>query len=109
MPRCRLQVQVSSAAKILLPCSNLVEGEDVDGLDLVLEGLDLFLEVVGGDLGVFNDGADDNFLDSVGNGGLLVLGLPEEAVHGDCENLLGELVKVSLGLIRLHLENDEGD
>lgn len=88
--------------------SNLVEGHDVDGLDLIFEGLDLLLEVVGGDLLVLDDGADDDLLNTVGDGELLVLGLPEETVHLDADDLLGELVEVGLGVVGLHLEDDEG-
>ena len=88
--------------------SNLVEGHDVDGLDLIFEGLDLLLEVVGGDLLVLDDGADDDLLNTVGDGELLVLGLPEETVHLDADDLLGELVEVGLGVVGLHLEDDQG-
>ncbi len=88
--------------------SNLVEGHDVDGLDLLFEGLDLLLEVVGGDLLVLDDGADDDLLNTVSDGELLVLGLPEETVHLDADDLLGELVEVGLGVVGLHLEDDEG-
>ena len=87
--------------------SNLVEGGDIDGLNLILETLDELLEVVSGDLGVFDYATDEDLLNTVGNGDLLVLGLPEETVHGDGEDLLGELVKVGLSLIRLHLEEDQ--
>lgn len=88
--------------------SDLVEGEDVDGLYFVFEGLDLLLEVVSGDFLVLNDATNDDLLDSVGNGELLVLGLPEETVHLDANDLLGELVEVGLGVVGLNLEDDEG-
>lgn len=88
--------------------SNLVEGGDVDGLDLLVESLDGLLEVVSGDLQVLDDATDEDLLNTEGDGDLLVLGLPEEAVHLDGEDLLGELVKVGLSLVGLHLEEDEG-
>jgi hypothetical protein len=88
--------------------SDLVEGEDVDGLDLIFESLNLLLEVVGGDLLVLNDGTDDDLLNTVGNGGLLVLGFPEETVHLNANDLLSELVKVGLGIVGLHFEENEG-
>ncbi len=88
--------------------SNLVEGGDVDGLDLLVEGLDDLLEVVSGDLEVLDDATDEDLLNAEGDGDLLVLGLPEEAVHLDGEDLLGELVEVGLSLVGLHLEEDEG-
>ena len=87
--------------------SNLVEGHDVDRLDLIFEGLDLLLEVVSGDLLVFDDGTNNDLLNTVGNGDLLVLGLPEETVHLDAYDLLGELVEVGLGFIGLHFEDNE--
>ena len=65
------------------------------------------MEVVGGDLGVFDNATDDELLNTVGDGGLLVLGLPEETVHLDGEDLLGELVKVGLSLEWLDLEENE--
>ncbi len=88
--------------------SDLVEGEDVDGLDFLLEALNLLLEIVGADLEVLDDTTDHDLLNTEGDGDLLVLGLPEEAVLLDGEDLLGELVEVGLGLVGLHLEEDEG-
>lgn len=88
--------------------SNLVEGHDVDGLNLVLECLHLLLEVVGGDLLVLDDGTNDDLLDTVSDGELLVLGLPEETVHLNADDLLSELVKVGLSVVGLHFEDDEG-
>lgn len=88
--------------------SNLVEGHDVDGLNLVLECLHLLLEVVSGDLLVLDDGTDDDLLNTVGDGELLVLGLPEETVHLNADDLLSELVKVGLSVVGLHFEDDEG-
>lgn len=87
--------------------SNLVEGGDVDGLNLVLEGLDGFLEVISADLEVLNNTTDDELLDTVGDGDLLVLGLPEEAVLLDGEDLGGEGVEVGLGLVGLDLVEDQ--
>ena len=66
------------------------------------------MEVVSGDLLVFNDATDDELLNTVGNGGLLVLGLPEETVHLDGDDLLGEVIKVCLSLVGLDFEEDEG-
>ena len=88
--------------------SNLVEGHDVDGLNLVLECLHLLLEVVSGDLLVLDDGTNDDLLNTVGDGKLLVLGLPEETVHFNADDLLSEIVKVGLSVVGLHFEDDEG-
>ena len=87
--------------------SNLVEAGDIDGLNLLIESLDGLLEVVSGDLEVLDDATDEDLLNAEGDGDLLVLGLPEETVHLDGEDLLGELVKVGLSLVGLHLEEDE--
>lgn len=43
---------------------DLVEGGDVDGLDVVLELLDLLLKIVDGDLSVLDDADDLELLDS---------------------------------------------
>ena len=88
-------------------CSDLVEGSDIDWLDEVIHSLNLLLEVVGGNFLIFNDATNDDLLDTVGNGGLLVLGLPEETFHLDGNDLLGELIEVGLSLIGLDLEDDE--
>ena len=63
--------------------SNLVEAGDVDGLDELVEGLDSLLKVVGGDLEVLDDATNEDLLNAEGNRFLLVLSLPEEAVHLD--------------------------
>ena len=88
--------------------SELVEGEDVDGLDIILEGLDELGDGVGGDLVVLDGGADDDLEDAVGDGLLLPLGLPHEAVHLDAEDLVGEGLEIGLFAPRLDLPNDEG-
>jgi hypothetical protein len=52
--------------------SNLGETSDIDRLHEVLEGDHLLFQVVGGDLQVFDDTSNDQFVHSVGNGFLLV-------------------------------------
>ena len=76
-------------------------------MDLILECLDGLLEVVSADLEIFDDATDDDLLNTEGNGGLLVFGLPEETVHFDGKNLLGKCVKIGLSLVWLNLEEDE--
>jgi hypothetical protein len=88
-------------------CSNLVESQDVDRLDLIFESFNLLLEVVSGDLLVLDDGTNNDLLNTIGDGELLVLSLPEETVHLNANNLLGELIKVGLGVVGLHFEDDE--
>ncbi len=101
-------MQLRAACDDSLRRSDLVEGEDVDGLDLIFESLDLLLEVIGGDLQVLNDGTNDDLLNTVGNGDLLVLGFPEETVHLDGDDLLSELVEVGLSVVGLNFEENEG-
>lgn len=65
------------------------------------------MEVVGGDLLVLDDAADHELVDAVGDGFLLVLGLPEEAVLLDGHDLLEELVQVSLRFVRLDFPQNQ--
>lgn len=89
-------------------CSDLVEDGDIDGLDLIFELHHLVDEIVNADLLIFNDTTHNEFVDSVGNGFLLVVLLPDEAVHIDGDDLLEELVEVGLSFVGLHVEEDEG-
>lgn len=45
---------------------DLVEGGDVDGLDEILVLLDLLLQLINGNLVVFNDATDLKLVDSIG-------------------------------------------
>lgn len=65
------------------------------------------MEVINADLIVFDDTTDDQLVDSVGDGFLLVLSLPEEAFHLDGEDLLEQSVEVSLSFVRLYVEENE--
>jgi len=89
--------------------SDLVEGSDLDGLDLFLEGLNLLDDVVDGDLLVLAREANDQLEDAEGNGLLLVLSLPEETLFlGDiAEDLLGKIIQISIAIERLHFKHDE--
>ena len=66
------------------------------------------MEVVSGDLLILDNAPDHEFVDSVGDGLLLVFGLPEEAVHLDRHDHLEELVEVGLSLVGLHFPQNEG-
>jgi len=94
--------------RLSAPCSDLVERSDVNRLDLLIEGLDGLLKVVSADLRVLHDATNHNLVHTVSDGLLLVLGLPEEAVHLDGEDLLSEGIEVGLSLVGLDFEDDQG-
>lgn len=98
---------ISAIAFIYVSRSDLVEGGDINWLDEVLEGLNLLLKVISWNLFVFDDTTNDELLNTVGNGSLLVLSLPEETILLDGNDLLGEVIKVGLSLVGLDLEEDE--
>jgi len=77
-------------------------------LDHILHGFDLLLNIVGGDLVVLDGGTDDDLEDTVSDGFLLVLGLPEEAVHLDGKDHLCHLVDVGLLTPGLDFPDDDG-
>jgi hypothetical protein len=91
----------------LLGISDLVEDGNIAGLDFFFEGLDGFLEVVNGDLFIFNDTANNKLVNSVGNGFLLVILFPDEAVHLNSENLLEKSVEIGFSFVWLDVEKDE--
>lgn len=76
-------------------------------MHFIFEGFDGFLEIVSGDLGIFDDTTDDELVDSVGDGFLLVFSLPEETVLFDGQNLLGEFVEIGFSFVGLDFEEDE--
>lgn len=88
--------------------SELVEGNDVDGLDVVLERLNSLLDDISGDLVILDNGSHDELEDTVSNGLLLVLSLPDETLHGDTEDHSGELVEVSLLTPWLDFPKEDG-
>ena len=92
---------------LLLIESEFVESDDVDRLDFVFKLLDLLLNKIRRDLVIFDCGSDLDLEDSVGDGLLFPLSLPEETVHLNSENLLRECLEVGLLAPWLHLPNDE--
>lgn len=92
---------------LLAPVSDLVEGENINRLDHVVEGLDQLLHIIGRNLVVFNSCTNDKFEDTEGDGFLFVLLFPQEAVHADVvENALAEVVKVRLIIEGLYFPKD---
>lgn len=61
---------------------DLVEGSNVDGLDDILEGLDLFLQQIDRHFLVFDDTHDLQFLDAVADGNQFGSS-PQKTVHND--------------------------
>ena len=78
-------------------------------MDKVFHLFDLLNDiVVDRDLLVLAGETNDQLLDSKGNGFLLVLSLPEETILSDgAEDLLGEVVKISLRVKRFDLKHDK--
>lgn len=70
--------------------------------------MDGFLEVINGYLVVFEDTSNDELVDTVCDGFLLVVFLPDEAVHGDCADLEEEGVEVGFSFVGLDVEKEEG-
>ena len=66
----------------------------------------MLLEVIRGDLVIFNDAPDAEFFDSVSNGFQLVLSLPEHAILLHLEDLNGKKVEVSLFTPWLNVEDN---
>lgn len=77
-------------------------------MDLLIESLDLFLDIVGGDLEILNGSADHELENTIGDGLLLITGLPEETVLLNGQNFGSESVEICLLTPRLHLPNNEG-
>lgn len=88
--------------------SDLVEAGDIHRLDVVLEGLDLLLKVVGRHFLVFNNAPNDQLVHSVSDGFLLVLGFPDKAVLLNLQNLLSHGVQVSLLFPGFALKDNQG-
>ena len=88
--------------------SELVEGDDIDRLDIILESLDHLLNEIGGDLIILDGGTDLDLEDSESDGLLLPFGFPEKTIHGDSKNLVSESVKIGLLTPWLDFPNDKG-
>ena len=87
--------------------SELVEGKDIHGLDLILESLDKLGNGIGGDLVILDGGSDDDLEDTVGDWLLLPLGLPVKTVHLNSNDLVGESLEVGVLTPWLDLPNNE--
>ena len=72
--------------------SEFVECDDVNRLDFIFKLFDLLLDEVCRNLIIFHGGSNLNLEDAVGDGLLLPLGLPEQTVHFNTEDLLCELL-----------------
>lgn len=84
----------------------LLHGNDIGRLDVVLVLLNLPLELVQRHLLVLHDQVDLHLLDTKPNSHQLVR-TPDEAIHLNGEHGLHQLVHVCLVIPRLHVERDE--
>ena len=84
--------------------SDLAEYGNIDWLYIFFDGFNSFLEIIGGDLSIFDDATNNELVDAVGNGFLLVFFFPDESVNLDGLDLKEEGVEVGLGFPRLHVE-----
>ena len=102
-------------------CLDLVKGNDVHGLNEVLEGDDLLLEVVHWHFVVFDDASDLQLFDSVTERNVEInscptneylpdgdefSGTPEKTVHFDRSDAFFHLVEWGLVVPRLDVEDD---
>ena len=87
--------------------SKFVEGLNIDGLDIILERGNSFLNEIGGDLFVFNDSANNDLVYTESNRFFLVFGFPGKTVHIDVKDLNGEGVQI--GLITYWLDFPDDD
>ena len=92
---------------LLLIESEFVESDDVDRLHFVFKLLDLFLNKIRRDLIILDCGTDLDLEDSVGDGLLLPLSLPEETVHFNSEDLLCKCLEVGIFTPWLDLPDDK--
>ena len=93
---------------LLLLKSELVEGDDIDGLDIILELHDLLFNNICRDLIILDGGANLDLEDTEGNRLFLPLSFPEETVHLDAENLVSKSGEISLLTPWLHIPDKEG-
>jgi hypothetical protein len=105
VPSRRLRVvKVATMAQNSL---DLVPGDDVHGLDVVLEASDHLLNVITGDLVVLDDDELLELLDTVRDGDKLVV-TPDQTVLLDGMQLRGELLQVGGVIPRLDVNQDGG-
>lgn len=85
---------------------NLLEADNIHRLDLIFPAGNFFEDIIAGDLGVFDDGAQLEFFHSEGDGEDFVLRLPKKAVHLDFQDSLGQLVQI-LFLLENLIKNEK--
>jgi hypothetical protein len=86
---------------------DLLHSSDIHGLDKVFQSFDLFSQVIHGDLVIFDDTVDLELLDTETDGDQLVT-TPQETVHGDSLDTVGQFVHVGFVIPGLDFESDGG-
>ena len=102
----RSRVRLAELANKVEVCLDLLEGDDLSGLDLILHGLDLLLKVIDGNI-VCDNGAHLELHQAKAHLSALALA-PKETVHLDGADLLLKSVKVDLGVSWLDGQNKGG-
>merc|ERR1712137_1295955 len=87
-------------------CLQLLHGNNVGGLDVVLELLNLLLELIERDLVVFDDQVDLKLLDTETDSNQLGA-TPDKTILLDGENVSLELVHVCLVIPGLDVQGDD--
>ena len=88
--------------------SELIEGDNVDRLHVVLKFFNLLLHDVSGHFIIFDCRTNYDLENTVGDGLLLPFSLPVKTVHLDAENPICEGLKIGVLTPWLDLPDDEG-
>ena len=84
---------------------NFVKRHDIDGLNVILVGSDLLLQVFGGDLVVLDHARDLNLFDAIADGDQFC-SAPEQSVHFDGADEFFHFDKIGFVVPRLDVEDD---
>lgn len=86
-----------------------MHGFNIDGLDFIFPRLDLFEDIVGLDLFIFNDATELDHLHTESDGDQLVFLIPDQTFRVDfSDDLLGQSVQVLFFFEDLDVEDDDG-
>lgn len=94
---------------ICLELSQFLEGDDIDGLDIIFPSGDLIEDVISVDLGIFNDASDLELEDLSDDGDLLGFVVPDETIEDDfLLDLFPKAVEIEVLFVDLDIEDDDG-
>ena len=85
----------------------LGEGDNIGGLDIIIELPNLLLEIINRDLSINNVAHDNNLLQSIGHR-LQLSVLPLQTLHLDRTDLILQGLEVGFGVPRLNIKDDNG-